>query len=69
MGGEQAPQPPAGGEVLRGEQLRGEAEGRHTLAARLPADFGPPDELTELAETFNGLLARLEASVARDTGL
>ena len=43
-----------------------EAEGRHALSARLPADFGPPDELTELAETFNGLLARLEASVARE---
>lgn len=42
------------------------AEGPHALAARLPADFGPSDELTELAETFNGLLARLEASVARE---
>ena len=43
-----------------------EAEGRGAFADRLPADFGPPDELTELAETFNGLLARLEASVARE---
>ena len=43
-----------------------EAEGRGAFASRLPADFGPPDELTELAETFNGLLARLEASVARE---
>lgn len=42
------------------------AEGRGALADRLPADFGPPDELTELAETFNSLLARLEASVARE---
>ena len=36
------------------------------LSARLPTDFGPRDELTELAETFNGWLARLEASVERE---
>lgn len=36
------------------------------LSARLPVDFGTRDELTELAETFNGLLARLDASVARE---
>jgi heavy metal sensor kinase len=36
------------------------------LSARLPTDFGPPDELTDLAETFNGWLARLEASVERE---
>jgi signal transduction histidine kinase len=36
------------------------------LSARLPAEFGTRDELTELAETFNGWLARLEASVARE---
>ena len=44
----------------------GAAEGAGALAARLPADFGPPDELTELAETFNGLLARLEAAALRE---
>ena len=33
---------------------------------RLPADFATRDELTRLAETFNGLLARLDASVARE---
>lgn len=32
------------------------------LTARLPTDFGVRDELTELAETFNDLIARLEAS-------
>ncbi len=36
------------------------------LSSRLPVDFGIRDELTELAETFNGLLARLDASVARE---
>ena len=36
------------------------------LSARLPTEFGVRDELTELAETFNGWLARLEASVARE---
>jgi signal transduction histidine kinase len=44
----------------------GAPSGPRALEARLPADFGPPDELTELAETFNGLLERLEASVARE---
>ena len=33
---------------------------------RLPADFRTRDELTDLAETFNELLGRLEASVARE---
>ena len=36
------------------------------LGARLPAEFEARDELTDLAETFNGLLARLEASVERE---
>lgn len=36
------------------------------LSARLPTEFGVRDELTELAETFNGWLARLEASVGRE---
>ncbi len=36
------------------------------LGGRLPSDFETRDELTALAETFNGLLARLEASVARE---
>ena len=36
------------------------------LSARLPADFGVRDELTDLAETFNGWLARIESSVARE---
>ncbi len=36
------------------------------LSARLPTEFGVRDELTELAETFNGWLARLESSVARE---
>ncbi len=36
------------------------------LGARLPSDFRTRDELTALAETFNGLLGRLEASVARE---
>lgn len=36
------------------------------LGGRLPSDFETRDELTDLAETFNGLLARLEASVARE---
>lgn len=40
--------------------------GSGNLSARLPADFGPRDELTELAETFNGLLDRLERSVERE---
>ena len=33
---------------------------------RLPATFGPRDELTRLAETFNGLLERLEEAAARE---
>ena len=36
------------------------------LGARLPSDFRTRDELTDLAETFNGLLSRLEASVERE---
>ena len=36
------------------------------LGARLPSDFRTRDELTDLAETFNGLLGRLEASVERE---
>lgn len=40
--------------------------GARDLSDRLPADFGPRDELTELAETFNGLLDRLERSVERE---
>jgi signal transduction histidine kinase len=40
--------------------------GARDLSARLPAEFGTRDELTELAETFNGLLDRLERSVERE---
>ena len=36
------------------------------LGGRLPSDFETRDELTDLAETFNGLLGRLEASVERE---
>ena len=36
------------------------------LGGRLPSEFEARDELTDLAETFNGLLARLEASVERE---
>lgn len=36
------------------------------LGGRLPSDFETRDELTDLAETFNGLLGRLEASVQRE---
>lgn len=36
------------------------------LSARLPTEFGVRDELTELAETFNGWLSRLESSVVRE---
>ena len=36
------------------------------LGGRLPSDFETKDELTDLAETFNGLLGRLEASVERE---
>lgn len=37
-----------------------------SLGERLPSDFRTRDELTRLAETFNGLLDRLEASVERE---
>jgi signal transduction histidine kinase len=40
--------------------------GETALGARLPADFGVRDELSDLAETFNAMLARLEASVERE---
>lgn len=40
--------------------------GARTLGERLPEDFGTRDELTELAETFNDLLERLERSVQRE---
>lgn len=40
--------------------------GTADLSARLPTEFGVRDELTELAETFNRWLARLDASVARE---
>lgn len=40
--------------------------GERDLSARLAAPSGVRDELTDLAETFNGMLARLEASVARE---
>ena len=36
------------------------------LGGRLPSEFETRDELTDLAETFNGLLGRLEASVERE---
>lgn len=36
------------------------------LSARLPTRFGVRDELTDLAETFNGMLDRLEASFNRE---
>ncbi|MDT7856426.1 ATP-binding protein [Rubrivirga sp. S365] len=36
------------------------------LGGRLPSSFRTRDELTALAQTFNGLLARLEASVERE---
>jgi signal transduction histidine kinase len=36
------------------------------LAARLPAEFGVRDELTDLAETFNSMIERLEASFIRE---
>ena len=36
------------------------------LGGRLPSEFETRDELTDLAETFNELLGRLEASVARE---
>lgn len=36
------------------------------LATRLPARFGARDELTDLAETFNQMIERLEASFDRE---
>ena len=36
------------------------------LGQRLPTDFGVRDELTDLAETLNALLARLDASFERE---
>ena len=36
------------------------------LSARLPTGFGVQDELTDLAETFNSMIARLEASFNRE---
>jgi signal transduction histidine kinase len=42
------------------------AAGGARLGGRLPSDFETRDELTHLAETFNRLLARLEASVERE---
>ena len=36
------------------------------LSARLPTHFGVRDELTELAETFNSMIGRLEASFERE---
>src|SRR5690606_4019332 len=36
------------------------------LGARLPTQFGVRDELTDLAETFNDLIERLEASFRRE---
>ncbi|MEX0820775.1 MAG: ATP-binding protein [Rhodothermales bacterium] len=36
------------------------------LRQRLPTEFGVHDELTELAETLNGLLERLDASFTRE---
>lgn len=36
------------------------------LSTRLPERFGVRDELTDLAETFNRMLARIEASFARE---
>ena len=40
--------------------------GESALGARLPSDFGVRDEISDLAETFNGMLARVEASVGRE---
>jgi heavy metal sensor kinase len=36
------------------------------LATRLPTNFGVRDELTDLAETFNGMIERLESSFNRE---
>ena len=57
--------------ALRPVAVLTEAAGRMAddgarLGARLPAEFETRDELTALAETFNGLLDRLEASVERE---
>ena len=57
--------------ALRPVAVLTEAAGRMAddgarLGARLPSEFETRDELTALAETFNGLLGRLEASVARE---
>ncbi len=43
--------------------------GATDLNARLPADFGVRDELTELAETLNDLIGRLAASLSRERRL
>ncbi len=40
--------------------------GAGDLGARLPTRFGVRDELTDLAETFNDLIERLEASFRRE---
>ncbi len=40
--------------------------GASNLSQRLPAQFGVHDELTDMAETFNDLIARLEASFNRE---
>ena len=40
--------------------------GATDLDRRLPVPDGPRDELTRLAETFNGLIVRLGASLARE---
>ena len=57
--------------ALRPVAVLTEAAGRMAddgarLGGRLPSEFETRDELTRLAETFNGLLDRLEASVARE---
>jgi signal transduction histidine kinase len=40
--------------------------GTTDLGARLPTQFGVQDELSDLAETFNNLIERLEASFRRE---
>lgn len=55
--------------TLRPVRVMTEAAARMSardLSARLPTASATRDELTELADTFNGLLARLDASVARE---
>ena len=57
--------------ALRPVAVLTEAAGRMAddgarLGGRLPSEFETRDELTRLAETFNGLLDRLEASVGRE---